>query len=124
MRSIARTSKFTEATRVQIPAMVHLTRLGYRYLGKISEDQANDVYDPDTNILLKLFQKKFKELNPGVGEEVFDEVVKTIRQDLDNDDLGKVFYNRIRQSTPYRIIDFENFEKALLQQIVDFRLTI
>lgn len=104
------TSKFTEATRVQIPAMVHLTRLGYRYVGKISEDQANDVYDADTNILLKIFQRKFKELNPGVGEEVFDEVVKTIRQDLDNDDLGKVFYNRIRQSTPYRIIDFENFE--------------
>lgn len=30
--------KFNEATRVQMPAMVHLTRLGYSYFGKISED--------------------------------------------------------------------------------------
>ena len=30
--------KFNEATRVQMPAMVHLTRLGYKYFGKINED--------------------------------------------------------------------------------------
>ncbi len=29
-------SKFNEATRVQMPALVHLTRIGYRYFGKIS----------------------------------------------------------------------------------------
>lgn len=30
-------SKFNEATRVQMPAMVHLTRLGYSYFGKIED---------------------------------------------------------------------------------------
>ena len=39
-------SKFNEATRVQMPAMVHLTRLGYKYFGKISEEDAGKVYDP------------------------------------------------------------------------------
>ena len=29
---------FNEATRVQMPALVHLTRLGYKYIGKITED--------------------------------------------------------------------------------------
>ena len=29
---------FNEATRVQMPALVHLNRLGYNYFGKISED--------------------------------------------------------------------------------------
>ena len=29
--------KFNEATRVQMPAMVHLTRLGYKYWGRIHE---------------------------------------------------------------------------------------
>lgn len=41
--------KFNEATRVQMPAMVHLTLLGYSYFGKIGEDMADKVYDPDTN---------------------------------------------------------------------------
>ena len=44
--------KFNEATRVQMPALVHLHRLGYNYFGKISEDMANTVYDPETNILI------------------------------------------------------------------------
>ena len=45
-------SKFNEATRVQMPAMAHLTRLGYIYFGKIHEASEGIVYDGDTNILL------------------------------------------------------------------------
>lgn len=41
---------FNEMTRVQMPALVHLTRLGYTYYGRIFEDMADTVYDPDTNI--------------------------------------------------------------------------
>lgn len=52
-------SKFNEATRVQMPAMVHLTRLGYSYFGKISEDMAGTVYDPDTNILTEILENNF-----------------------------------------------------------------
>ena len=37
-------SQFNEATRVQMPALVHLTRLGYQYFGKISEETAGTVY--------------------------------------------------------------------------------
>ena len=57
-------SKFNEATRVQMPAMVHLTRLGYTYFGKISEEDAGTVYDLSTNILIEVFQKQFNNLNP------------------------------------------------------------
>lgn len=31
--------QFSEATRVQMPAMVHLTRIGYTYFGKLNEDK-------------------------------------------------------------------------------------
>ena len=48
-------SGFNEATRVQMPALVHLNRLGYTYFGKISEQDANIKYDPDTNILIEVF---------------------------------------------------------------------
>ncbi|SCJ06796.1 Uncharacterised protein [uncultured Ruminococcus sp.] len=44
-------SLFNEMTRVQMPALVHLTRLGYTYYGRIFEDMADTVYDPDNNIL-------------------------------------------------------------------------
>ena len=47
---------FNEATRVQMPALVHLTRLGYSYFGKITEDMAGTIYDPDTNILINIFK--------------------------------------------------------------------
>lgn len=49
---------FNEATRVQMPALVHLTRLGYKYIGKITEDLAGAVYDPDTNILIDVFKEQ------------------------------------------------------------------
>ena len=52
-------TKHNEATRVQMPALVHLTRLGYQYFGKITEEMAGTVYDPDTNILLKFFEEQF-----------------------------------------------------------------
>ena len=57
--------QFSEATRVQMPAMVHLTRIGYTYFGKLSEDKNGTVYDGDTNILLQVFERQFKNLNPG-----------------------------------------------------------
>lgn len=52
-------STFNEATRVQMPAMVHLTRLGYSYFGKISEEKKGVVYDGDTNILIQVFKSQF-----------------------------------------------------------------
>lgn len=51
-------------THVQMPALVHLTRLGYTYYGRIFEDMADTIYDPDTNILKDVFISQFKELNP------------------------------------------------------------
>ena len=56
--------QYSEATRVQMPEMVHLTRLGYTYFGKIYEDMSGTVYDGDTNILLPVFEEQFKKINP------------------------------------------------------------
>ena len=100
-------SKFIEATRVQMPAMVHLTRLGYSYFGKINEDMAGNVYDPDTNILIDVFKQQFEFLNPSAKGE-FGQTFRAIRQELANDDLGKSFYKRLTTASPVRLIDFEN----------------
>lgn len=99
--------KFNEATRVQMPAMVHLTRLGYSYFGKINEDMAGSVYDPDTNILTDVFKLQFERLNPSAKGE-FALTLRAIRQELTNEDLGKSFYKRLTTVSPVRLIDFEN----------------
>ena len=100
-------SLFNEMTRVQMPALVHLTRLGYSYYGRLFEDMADKVYDPDTNILKDVFIAQFKMLNPDHEGEA-EQTLKAIRQELDNDDLGKSFYARLKTTSPVRLIDFDN----------------
>ena len=99
--------QFSEATRVQMPAMVHLTRIGYTYFGKLSEDKNGTVYDGDTNILLPIFEQQFKKLNPG-HEGEWMQVQKDIRKELNDDDLGRGFYNRLKAVSPIKLIDFDN----------------
>ncbi len=98
---------FNEATRVQMPAIVHLTRLGYTYYGKISEDMAGKLYEPDTNILIGVFTKQFDKLNPQRAGEAL-QVLREIRQELDNDDLGRSFYLRLISALPVRLIDYDD----------------
>ncbi len=110
---------FNEATRVQMPALVHLNRLGYNYFGKISEEQANIVYDPETNILIDVFKKQFATLNPDYSGDA-EQVLKTIRQELDNDDLGRSFYKRLTTVSPVRLVDFTNSQNNVYHCTAEF----
>ncbi|BDE99394.1 type I restriction endonuclease subunit R [[Clostridium] innocuum] len=112
-------SMFNEATRVQMPALVHLTRIGYIYIGKLTEDMAGTVYDPDTNILINVFKEQFAKLNPDHEGEA-EQVLKTIRQELDNDDLGRGFYERLTAVSPMRLIDFENIKNNTYHCTAEF----
>lgn len=100
-------SYFNEATRVQMPALVHLTRIGYTYFGKITEDMAGTIYDSDTNILIGVFKEQFAKLNPDRSGES-EAMLRTIRQELDNDDIGESFYKRLKAVSPVKLIDFDN----------------
>lgn len=99
--------QFSEATRVQMPAMVHLTRLGYEYFGKMSEEMNGTIYDGDTNILLQVFERQFKKLNPA-HEGEFLQLLRDIKKELNDDDLGRGFYNRLKSVSPVKLIDFDN----------------
>ena len=61
----------------------------------------------DTNILLQVFEQQFKHLNPG-HEGAFLQVLKDIRKELNDDDLGRGFYNRLKAVSPVKLIDFDN----------------
>lgn len=47
-----------ENSRVQLPAVLHLVRLGYTYIPRITIKQAGTFFDPKTNILTEIFKKK------------------------------------------------------------------
>lgn len=102
-----------------MPAMVHLTRLGYQYFGKISEDLAGDVYDPDTNILIQVFEKQFNKLNPSASASFID-VFRSIKRELTYDDLGKSFYRRLVSTSPVRLIDFDAVEENIFHFTAEF----
>lgn len=109
---------FNEATRVQIPALVHLSRLGYSYFGKIEQNDAGVLYDADTNILLEVFKKQFYRLNPGFKGS-FDALFIDIKNELDNDDLGRSFFKRLQSLTP-RLIDFEDVRNNTFHYTAEF----
>lgn len=111
--------QFSEATRVQMPAMVHLTRIGYTYLGKLSEDKRSSIYDGDTNILLPIFEQQFKKLNPEHEGEYFH-VLKDIHKELNDDDLGRGFYNRLKAVSPIKLIDFDNIRNNTFHFTAEF----
>ena len=51
--------RFNEDTRVKIPTILHLTRLGYTYLS-LKEAQ----WDEETNICPAIFRESISRINP------------------------------------------------------------
>ncbi len=93
-----------ENTRVKIPAILHLTRLGYEY---VSLNTANR--DGDTNIFTDIFAESIHRLNPDADFNS-DSVVSELKDVLDYDDLGRAFYKRILSTSGLRLIDFNDFD--------------
>ena len=112
-------SKQAEKKRVQIPALIHLTRIGYAYFGRLYEKDAGKIYDPDTNILTDVFKEQFSFLNPN-AERTAEEVLKDIRKELDYADLGYSFYRRLVRTSPEKLIDFENPDNNIFQCTAEF----
>ena len=79
---------FTEATRVQLTALLHLTRIGYAYMGKPHQNE-QCVHDEKTNIILPIFEQQFKKLNPKAQVSA-QSVLADIRKELSGEGLGKL----------------------------------
>lgn len=99
---------FNEDTRVKIPAIIHLTRLGYKYF---SLKDNNYSFDADTNIITNEFKKSILALNPGVELDAIEQELRNIREELNYDDLGRAFYNRLLGDGDgdLKLIDWNNF---------------
>lgn len=95
---------FSEDSRVKIPCILHLVRLGYRYLSL--KDSA---WDEETNIFPALFSEAIARINPGMGADDITRLLADVKLLLDNEDLGKAFYDRLTERSGIRLIDVENF---------------
>jgi len=98
--------KFNEDSRVKIPSILHLVRLGYCYLS-LKDELA--VWDTSTNIFTKLFESSIRALNPSVSNAEVEQTYKDVALSLQNEDLGKAFYEKLTSRSGVKLIDFENF---------------
>ena len=96
---------FTENTRVQVPAALHLCKLGYTYLDDITS------YNPQTNILTDIFIRSVKRLNPELTDLECGQLLDKIVGILNNDDLGKEFYAILSSNNGIKLIDFADSSK-------------
>lgn len=95
---------FNENSRVKLPALVHLCKLGYHY---VSEKVLKQVCDPDTNINVDVLKSKLRQFNPSLKPIEIDQFFDKLKIVLDNDDLGREFYNIVSANSGIKIIDFE-----------------
>ena len=95
-------NNFNENTRVQVPAALHLCRLGYTYLDDIPE------YDKRTNIITPIFKQSVKKLNPTLSELEISQLLERIVSEAKNDNLGKEFYEMLSSNSGIRLIDFDD----------------
>lgn len=96
--------KFTEDTRVKIPTILHLQRLGYQYLSL-----KNSQWDQDTNIFPQIFIDSITKINPALKQEDATRTLNDIKLTLDNQDLGRAFYEKLKSHSGTKLIDFQNF---------------
>lgn len=96
---------FSEDSRVKIPCILHLVRLGYSYLSL-----KGAAWDEQTNIFPALFCSSLARINPGVEADDIDRLLAEVKLLLDNEDLGQAFYDKLTERSGIRLIDFENFD--------------
>ncbi|XNZ28426.1 type I restriction endonuclease [Helicobacter pylori] len=100
-----------EITRVQVPALMHLTKLGYDFIPTNSKSNL----DTATNILIDSFTQAFKALNPTKNAQ---DSLTEMKKRLNYDDLGKSFYEYLLKSE-HQIIDFDNPNNNLYEMMAE-----
>ena len=103
-----------EDSRVKIPTILHLVRLGYEYLSL-----KNQTWDETTNIFTNIFNTSIKRINPDFTDGDVKRLYDEVSLSLENEDLGKVFYEKLTATSGNRIIDFENFDNNTFNVVTE-----
>ncbi|MBC8552907.1 MAG: type I restriction endonuclease subunit R [Candidatus Brocadiales bacterium] len=106
--------KFNEDTRVKIPSILHLTRLGYKYLSL-----KDAVWNESSNIFTDIFEESVIKINPGIEEQDVSRVLEDVHLALENEDLGKAFYEKLVDQSGIKLIDFANFNNNTFNVVTE-----
>lgn len=108
--------KFNEDSRVKIPTILHLMRLGYKYL---SLKDPKIIWDESTNIFTDIFYSSIKRINPDLSDIEARQCFDDISLCLENEDLGKAFYGKLTDKSGTRLIDFEDFNNNTFNVVTE-----
>ncbi len=97
---------FNENSRVKIPAILHLLQFGYTYIPLNQQHRRED-----TNIFEGIFVESLMRINPDVKKEDILRTLDEISLELDYEDLGRKFYQRLTSTSGIKLIDFKNFHE-------------
>jgi type I restriction enzyme R subunit len=106
--------KFNEDSRVKIPAILHLTRLGYTYISL-----KNAAWDQNTNIFTHVFIDAILKINPNLSKSDAERYLTDLKLTLDNEDLGKAFFEKITSLSGIKYIDFQNFNNNIFNVVTE-----
>jgi type I restriction enzyme R subunit len=106
--------KFNEDSRVKIPTILHLIKLGYTYL-----PLSNQTWDESTNIFTTIFKNSIKRINPDLKEGDVNRLFDEVSLCLENEDLGKAFYEKLTNKSGTQLIDFENFDNNTFNVVTE-----
>jgi len=99
---------FNENSRVKIPAILHLCRLGYEYLSLSSAS-----WDEQTNVFTDIFQNSLQKINPDIQVDDIKRYYSDILIMLENEDLGKEFYAKLTSKSGIKLIVLITLSKIL-----------
>lgn len=105
---------FNEDSRVKIPSILHLIRLGYSYLSL-----SKQTWDESTNIFTDIFRDSIQKINPELDTEAITRLYAEISLCLENEDLGKAFYEKLTEESGVKLLDLENFENNSLHVVTE-----
>jgi type I restriction enzyme R subunit len=95
---------FNENTRVKIPAILQLCRLGYNYISLSTAKR-----EESTNIFTGIFSESILRINPTMDESDVKRAFENVSLALDNEDLGEAFFNMLTATSGIKLIDFNDF---------------
>ncbi|CAN4280801.1 type I restriction endonuclease [Pseudoxanthomonas sp. LjRoot125] len=96
---------FNEDSRVKIPALLHLTRLGYTYISL-----KHSHWDARNNIFPDLFEEAVLRINPELRREDVPALLDELHLKLAGDDIGRSFHQRLTARAGVRLVDFDNLD--------------
>jgi type I restriction enzyme R subunit len=67
-------------------------------------------WDIETNIFTDIFNESIQRINPDLNKHDIQRIYAEVSLCLENEDLGKVFYEKLINKSGDRLLDLENFD--------------